>query len=345
MWRAPPGPRQGSSAEHLLGTDHTGRDFLSRNIYGARLSLLVGFAATTVAVAVATAVGGLSGFVCGRLDLVTQRFVDAWMAIPGLLLLMTIMSILGTGAPQIIIVLGLTYGIGSSRVIRGAVIAVKKNAYFQAAQAVGSPPWRTVLRHVLPNVLAPIIVIFSIAVGAVIITENPRAAVAPDVFVVLGVSNADRSSYRLWEERKGPDFVLEITSRTTYREDQGRKRKLYLSLGVQEYWQYDPTRDYLEPPLQGLELADGTLALGERRAGAGVAADGARAALPRSADRAEPAEPCGNRRGAGARAAGAGARAAGTASGGDAPRTGSGGSRSRGSTSGRAGGVVAPGPR
>ena len=119
----------------------------------------------------ATAVGGLSGFVGGRLDLVTQRFVDAWMAFPGLLLLMTIMSILGTGAPQIIIVLGLTYGIGSSRVIRGAVIGVKENAYFQAAQAVGSPSWRTVLRHVLPNVLAPIIIIFSVTVGAVIITE------------------------------------------------------------------------------------------------------------------------------------------------------------------------------
>ena len=110
----------------------------SRNIYGARLSLLVGFAATAVAVLVATAVGGLSGFVGGRLDMVTQRFVDAWMAIPGLLLLMTIMSILGTGALQIIIVLGLTYGIGSSRVIRGAVIGIKENAYFQAAQAVGS---------------------------------------------------------------------------------------------------------------------------------------------------------------------------------------------------------------
>ena len=103
---------------------------------------------------------------------------------------------------------------------------------------------------------------------------NPRAVVAPDVFVVLGVSSADRSIYRLWEEPKGPDFVLEITSRSTYREDQGRKRELYCSLGVQEYWQYDPTRDYLEPPLQGLELsagkyrrlhgrelADGTLAL------------------------------------------------------------------------------------
>ena len=103
---------------------------------------------------------------------------------------------------------------------------------------------------------------------------NPRAVVAPDVFVVLGVSSADRSSYRLWKEAKGPDFVLEITSRSTYREEQGRKRELYCSLGVREYWQYDPTGDYPEPPLQGLDLsageyrrlsgrklADGTLAL------------------------------------------------------------------------------------
>ena len=86
---------------------------------------------------------------------------------------------------------------------------------------------------------------------------NPGASVAPDVFVVLGVSGADRPIYRLWEEAKEPDFVLEITSRTTYREDQGRKRELYRSLGVREYWQYDPTRDYLEPPLQGLELSAG----------------------------------------------------------------------------------------
>ena len=162
---------QGSSAEHLLGTDHVGRDFLSRNIYGARVSLLVGFAATAVAVLVATAVGGLSGFVGGRLDLVTQRFVDAWMAFPGLLLLMTVMSILGTGALQVIIVLDLAFGIGNSRVVRGAVIGVKENAHFQAAQAVGSALWRTVLRHVLPNVMAPIIIIFSITIGTVIITE------------------------------------------------------------------------------------------------------------------------------------------------------------------------------
>ena len=162
---------QGSSVEHPLGTDHIGRDFLSRNIYGARQSLLVGFAATAVAVLVATAIGGLSGFIGGRFDLVMQRFVDAWLAFPGLLLLMTIMSILGTGLLQIIIVLGLVYGIGNSRVIRGAVISIKENVYFEAAKAVGSPGWRTLLRHVLPNVFAPIIIIFSITIGTVIITE------------------------------------------------------------------------------------------------------------------------------------------------------------------------------
>ena len=104
--------------------------------------------------------------------------------------------------------------------------------------------------------------------------EGKRSAVAPDVFVVFGVPDKVRSSYFLWEEAKGPDFVLEITSRSTWREDQTRKRELYHRLGVREYWQYDPTRDYLEPPLQGLELmgrayrrlperelADGTLAL------------------------------------------------------------------------------------
>ncbi len=86
---------------------------------------------------------------------------------------------------------------------------------------------------------------------------DPQAVVAPDVFVVLGADSADRSIYRLWEEPKGPDFVLEITSRSTRREDQGSKRELYRSLGVREYWQFDPTDDYLEPPLQGLELVAG----------------------------------------------------------------------------------------
>ena len=101
----------------------------------------------------------------------TQRFVDAWMAFPGLLLLLTIMSIAGRGMLQIIVVLGVSGGIPASRVVRGAVLAVKENAYFQAAQAIGSSRRRSLLRHVLPNIAAPIIIIFSINVGGVIMSE------------------------------------------------------------------------------------------------------------------------------------------------------------------------------
>ena len=87
--------------------------------------------------------------------------------------------------------------------------------------------------------------------------EGTRESVAPDVFVVLGAPNRPRHSYLLWKEPKGPDFVLEITSASTRDRDQGPKRETYRRLGVREYWQYDPTADYLEPPLQGLELIGG----------------------------------------------------------------------------------------
>ena len=162
---------QAPTAAYLLGTDHVGRDLLSRLIHGARLSLTVGLAATVLTVVVAVLIGGTTGFIGGRLDLVTQRFVDAWMAFPGLLLLLTIMSIAGRGMLQIIVVLGVSGGIPASRVVRGAVLGVKENAYFQAAQAIGSSHRRSLLRHVLPNIAAPIIIIFSINVGGVIMSE------------------------------------------------------------------------------------------------------------------------------------------------------------------------------
>ena len=161
----------GSSARYLLGTDHAGRDLLSRLIYGARLSLTVGLAATVLNVVVAVLVGGTSGFLGGKFDLAVQRFVDAWMSFPGLLLLLTIMSIAGRGILQIIVVLGIAGGIGGSRVVRGAVIDIRENDYFQAAESIGSSKWRTLIRHVLPNIAAPIIIIFSINIGGVIMSE------------------------------------------------------------------------------------------------------------------------------------------------------------------------------
>ena len=161
----------GSSAAYPLGTDHLGRDLFSRVIYGARLSLIVGLAATALNVVVAVVIGGTSGFVGGKLDLVVQRFVDAWMAIPGLLLLLTIMSIVGRGLLQLILVLGISGGIGGSRLVRGAVIDIKENAYFQAAEVIGASKWRTFIGHVLPNIMPVVIIVFSINVGGVIISE------------------------------------------------------------------------------------------------------------------------------------------------------------------------------
>ena len=161
---------QGPSAQYLLGTDHVGRDFLSRLIYGARLSLGVGLAATTLNVVVAVLIGGPSGFFGGKLDLSVQRFVDAWIVFPGLLLLLTVMSIVGRGLIQIILVLGISGGIGASRVVRGAVIGIKESDYFLAAPAIGSSRWRTFIRHVLPNIAAPVMIIFSINIGGVIMS-------------------------------------------------------------------------------------------------------------------------------------------------------------------------------
>ena len=159
------------SAQYLLGTDNVGRDLLSRLIYGARISMAVGLAATALNVVVAVLIGGISGFLGGKLDLAVQRFVDAWMAFPGLLLLLTIMSIAGRGLLQIILILGIAGGIGGSRVLRGAVIGIKENDYFLAARAIGSPRWRTLIRHVLPNIMPVVIIIFSISVGGVIMAE------------------------------------------------------------------------------------------------------------------------------------------------------------------------------
>ena len=161
---------QGSSAQHLLGTDHIGRDFLSRLILGARISILIGLAATALSTVISTLIGGTSGFLGGKFDIMVQRVVDAWIVFPGLLVLLTIMSIVGRGIPQIILVLGISGGIGGSRLIRSAVIAIKGSDNFLAAEAVGNTKWRSFIRHVLPNVMPVVIIMFSITVGGVILS-------------------------------------------------------------------------------------------------------------------------------------------------------------------------------
>ena len=160
-----------SSGQYWLGTDQLGRDILSRVIYGARISMIVGISVAFFSSVISALIGGVSGYVGGRFDLVMQRAVDAWMSFPGLVILLSVMSIIGPGLPQICIVLSFTYGISASRIIRSAVIAIKENLYVEAARAIGCSPARMFMRHILPNIIPVLIVSTTIRMAIVIITE------------------------------------------------------------------------------------------------------------------------------------------------------------------------------
>ncbi len=160
-----------SSARFWMGTDNAGRDILSRVIFGARISVIIGLAGSTVATILSLIIGVVTGYIGGKLDLIIQRFVDAWMCLPSLVVLMVVMSIVGAGMMPIIIVLGVQWGLVGSRIIRGAVIGIKENVYIEAAKAIGCPTTRILTRHILPNIMAPTIILFTTRVPNVILVE------------------------------------------------------------------------------------------------------------------------------------------------------------------------------
>jgi len=159
------------SREHWLGADPLGRDLLTRLLYGARVSLYVGFGAVSLGCLIATFVGIGSAYFGGRVDLLLQRAVDAWMAFPPLLLLMSIMSLVGPGAWNITIVLGTAFGIQNSRIVRSMALSIKENTYIEGARAAGAGHVRITAGHILPNVLPTIIVVATTGLSTVILTE------------------------------------------------------------------------------------------------------------------------------------------------------------------------------
>ena len=159
------------SLDYPLGTDHLGRDVFSRVLAGAQLSMMVSVLAAGLATVVSLAIGVVSGYFGGKTDMVMQRGVDAWMTFPDLVLLIVIVSVVGPGITQIVLVLGLLYGIAGSRIVRGAVVSVKENMYTHAAQSIGAGTWHTLRHHIVPNVMPVVIVLFTTRIGAVILTE------------------------------------------------------------------------------------------------------------------------------------------------------------------------------
>ncbi len=168
----PPAWSAEGDSRYLLGTDQLGRDVLSRLIYGARVSVIVGLLGVSISVLVGVTIGLTSGYIGGRVDNLLSRLVDTFMAIPFIILALAAVGFLGPGLFNLIIVLGLTGWVTFARVVRGEVLAVKSMEYITAARTIGQSSWRIMLFHVLPNVTASIIVLATLQIATVIIAES-----------------------------------------------------------------------------------------------------------------------------------------------------------------------------
>ena len=195
----PPVWAQGGNINYVLGTDQVGRDILSRIIYGARISLVVGISAMVVSLLVGVSLGLLSGFLRGRVDTVIMTVVDVQLSFPPLLLALAFVAALGPSLVTIIVVLGLTGWERYARVVRAEVLALREKDFVEAARAIGASPTRMVLRHLLPNTFSSIIVMSTLQVAQAILQE---AALS-----FLGVGTG--SAYPTWGQMiaLGRDFV------------------------------------------------------------------------------------------------------------------------------------------
>ncbi|MGE7112602.1 ABC transporter permease [Lysinibacillus sp. NPDC047702] len=168
-------------SQYLLGGDQVGRDLLSRIIYGARISLLVGICGVAISMVLGTFLGIISGYFGKWMDDLIMRLAEVQLGLPFILLAIVIMSVFGTGIEKIIIILGLTYWVSFARLIRGEILALKEHEYIQAAKAIGGTHFKIILKHILPNVASSILVLATMCIAEFILLE------ASLTFLGLGV--------------------------------------------------------------------------------------------------------------------------------------------------------------
>lgn len=188
-WLAPYDPMQtklpdallSPSSAHWLGTDQLGRDVLSRLMYGARISLVIGLIAVGIAVVVGASVGAVAGFWGGWCDAVLMRLVDTMLSIPTIFLLLAVIAIIGPSIELIMVVIGLTSWMGVARLVRAEILSLKERGFVLAARVMGASPLRLIWKHLLPNAMAPVLVSATLGVGGAILTESALS------FLGLGV--------------------------------------------------------------------------------------------------------------------------------------------------------------
>jgi oligopeptide transport system permease protein len=157
--------------DHTLGTDNVGRDYLSRLIYGARTSLLVGLCVQVIALTIGIPLGGLAGYLGGKVDFLISRLIDVFTAFPGLLFAIFLLSIWGGGLWNVIFILGITSWIGISRLVRGQLLSLREKEFIEAARCLGTSQGKIIYRHLIPNALTPILVTVSFGIPAAIFAE------------------------------------------------------------------------------------------------------------------------------------------------------------------------------
>ncbi len=165
------GSYRAPSSDHPMGTDKFGRDIFSRVLYGSRISLFIGFISALIAISIGTLAGALAGFFRGTVEVVIMRIVDMLLAFPRLILLLAIIALFKPSIFLLVAVLGLTGWMGTARIVRGEVLSLREREFVLAARALGFPPARILFRHIIPNVLAPVIVAATLNIGSTIMIE------------------------------------------------------------------------------------------------------------------------------------------------------------------------------